>query len=55
MQRLTSATHTALIFCMEPVFAAMCAYVMLGERFGVPGFIGAFLILAGMILSEVPG
>ena len=54
MQRLTSATHTALIFCMEPVFAAMCAYVMLGERFGVPGFIGALLILAGMILSEIP-
>ena len=54
MQRLTSPTHTALIFCMEPVFAALYAYVMLGERFGIPGFIGALLILAGMILSEVP-
>jgi drug/metabolite transporter (DMT)-like permease len=54
MQRLTSPTHTALIFCMEPVFAALYAYVMLGERFGIPGFIGAFLILAGMILSEIP-
>jgi drug/metabolite transporter (DMT)-like permease len=54
MQRFTSPTHTALIFCMEPVFAALYAYVMLGERLGIPGFIGALLILAGMIISEIP-
>jgi drug/metabolite transporter (DMT)-like permease len=52
-QRLTDPTHTALIFCMEPVFAALFAYVMLGERFGVAGAVGAFLILAGMILAEI--
>jgi len=54
MQRLTSPTRTALIFCMEPVFAALFAYVTLGERFGVRGMIGALLILAGMVLSEIP-
>lgn len=54
MQRLTSPTRTALIFCMEPVFAALFAYVTIGERFGVRGMIGALLILAGMVLSEVP-
>ena len=53
MQRLTTPTHTALIFCMEPVFAALFAYVTLGERFGVWGMLGALLILAGMILSEI--
>jgi drug/metabolite transporter (DMT)-like permease len=53
MQRFTSATRTALIFCMEPVFAALYAYFVAGERLGLPGFIGAFMILAGMILSEV--
>jgi len=52
-QRLTDPTHTALIFCMEPVFAALFAYVTLGERFGIAGAIGAFLILAGMILAGV--
>ena len=51
-QRLTDPTHTALIFCMEPVFAALFAYVTLGERFGVAGAVGAFLIFAGMILAE---
>jgi len=40
--------------CMEPVFAALYAYLMLGERFGITGFIGAILILAGMVLSEIP-
>jgi drug/metabolite transporter (DMT)-like permease len=54
MQRFTSPTHTALIFCMEPVFAALYAYVMLGERLGIHGFTGALLILAGMIISEIP-
>ena len=53
MQRLTSPTHTALIFCMEPVFAAIYAYFSIGERLGMAGVIGALLILAGMILSEM--
>ena len=52
-QRLTDPTHTALIFCMEPVFAALFAYVTLGERFGVAGAVGAFLIFTGMILAGI--
>jgi drug/metabolite transporter (DMT)-like permease len=53
MQRFTSPTHTALIFCMEPVFAAAFAYVMIHERWGIWGLIGAVLILAGMVVSEI--
>ncbi|MBW2672555.1 MAG: DMT family transporter [Deltaproteobacteria bacterium] len=53
MQRFTSPTHTALIFCMEPVFAALYAYWAIGERFGVRGLIGAACILTGMIISEI--
>ncbi len=52
MQRLTSPTHTALIFCMEPVFAAIFAYFMLNERLGSRGVFGATLIFSGMILSQ---
>ncbi len=55
MQRFTSPTRTALIFCLEPVFAALYAWFAAGERLGVPGFIGALMILAGMILSEFKG
>ncbi|MBW6485592.1 MAG: DMT family transporter [Syntrophobacterales bacterium] len=53
MQRFTSPTRTALIFCLEPVFAAIYAYYAAGERLGMPGFVGALMILAGMILSEI--
>jgi len=54
MQRFTSPTHTALIFCMEPVFAALYAYVMINERLGLRGFIGAIFIFGGMLLSQLP-
>jgi drug/metabolite transporter (DMT)-like permease len=54
MQRYISPAQTALIFCSEPVFAALYAYVAAGERLGLFGMIGALLILAGMLISELP-
>lgn len=53
MQKSISPAHTALIFCTEPVFAAGYAYYAAGERLGFFGFLGAVLILAGMIVSEL--
>jgi drug/metabolite transporter (DMT)-like permease len=53
MQRFLSPAHTALIFCTEPVFAAAYAYFAAGERLGMFGFLGAVLIFAGMVISEV--
>ena len=51
-QRSTSATHTALIFSTEPVFGAVAAFFLVGERFSVPALIGCGLILLGMLLSQ---
>ena len=53
-QRLLSPAHTALLFCMEPVFAALYAYWAVGEKLGFYGISGAGFILTGMILSELP-
>ncbi|GFO63560.1 membrane protein [Geomonas paludis] len=53
MQKWISPAHTALIFCTEPVFAAAYAYYAAGERLGVLGLLGAVLILAGMVVSEL--
>jgi drug/metabolite transporter (DMT)-like permease len=53
MQREISPSHTALIFCTEPVFGAGYAYFAAGERLGLFGIAGAVLILAGMVISEV--
>jgi drug/metabolite transporter (DMT)-like permease len=54
-QQFTPPTHTALIFLMEPVFACLTSYVLLGERLGARGTVGAGLILAGVLLSELLG
>jgi len=53
VQRFLSPTHTALVFCMEPVFAALWAAFALGERLGPVGYCGAALILVGMLVAEV--
>ena len=52
-QKFTSATHTALIFTAEPVFAGLFGYLFFHEILGVKGIIGAFLILFGMLMAEL--
>jgi drug/metabolite transporter (DMT)-like permease len=52
-QQFTPPTHTALIFSLEPVFAAITSYLVLGERLGWRGTVGAVLIVAGVLASEL--
>jgi len=52
-QRVLSPTHTAVIVCMEPVFAAVWAWLATRERLAPAGYVGAGLILAAMLLAEV--
>jgi drug/metabolite transporter (DMT)-like permease len=54
-QQFTPATHTALIFNMEPVFAWATSFIYLKERLGVRAGLGAALILAGVLVSELLG
>ncbi|MBV9610405.1 MAG: DMT family transporter [Acidobacteria bacterium] len=54
-QQFTPPTHTALIFMMEPVFAWATSYVLLKERLGLRATVGALLIIAGVLLSELKG
>lgn len=54
MQRYISHTNTALIFCTEPVFAALYARLVLDERLGSYGYIGAIFIMGGMLISILP-
>ncbi len=52
-QQFTTPTHTALIFALEPVFAWLTSWVVLGERLGARAGLGALLILAGIVVAEV--
>ena len=54
-QQYTPPAHTALIFALEPVFAAITSRVVLGEHLGLKALLGAALILCGMIVSELMG
>jgi drug/metabolite transporter (DMT)-like permease len=52
-QRRTTATRTALIFALEPVFAWITSFLLTGERLSARGTAGALLILAGILLVEL--
>jgi drug/metabolite transporter (DMT)-like permease len=52
-QRFTTATHTALIFAAEPVFAGLFSFLLIGEVLGLKQVLGCLLILAGMIVAEI--
>lgn len=52
-QKFTTPTHVALIFSMEPVFAAFASFFWTNEVLGFRAFSGCILIFIGMILSEL--
>jgi drug/metabolite transporter (DMT)-like permease len=54
-QQYTPPAHTALIFALEPVFAALTSRVVIGEHLGGKVLLGSGLILAGMLISELWG
>jgi drug/metabolite transporter (DMT)-like permease len=51
-QRTVSPTRATLIYASEPVFAGMLGRAA-GERLGATGWVGAALIFAGVIVSEI--
>jgi drug/metabolite transporter (DMT)-like permease len=53
-QREMSSARAALIFCFEPVFAALASWIWIGERLTPTQWLGGGLIVAGMILSDLP-
>ena len=51
-QRVVPAYLAALIFVLEPVFAAWFAYLLLGEVLGLLGWVGGALVVLAMLVSE---
>ena len=52
-QKNISAAPAAIIFSLEGVFAAISAWVILDQILGLENIIGCFLILGGVILSQL--
>ncbi|WP_050615358.1 DMT family transporter [Bacillus testis] len=53
-QAYTTAARVALIFSLEPVFAALTSFIMIGETFTISMVVGCCLIFAGIIAAEIP-
>jgi drug/metabolite transporter (DMT)-like permease len=54
-QQFTSPSHAAILFTLEPVFAVITSYFVLGERLGPRSIAGAGMVLAGILVSELLG
>jgi drug/metabolite transporter (DMT)-like permease len=52
-QQFTTANRAALIFSLEPFFAALFAYWLLGQVLTLREWVGGTLILAGILVSEL--
>ncbi|GMN69838.1 hypothetical protein TIFTF001_038883 [Ficus carica] len=53
--RDVSATETAIIYALEPVWGGGFAWFLLGERWGTAGWVGAALVLGGSLTVQICG
>lgn len=52
-QQYTTASRASLIFTLEPVFSAVLAFFLLGERPHIRGYLGAVLMMASLVIMEI--
>jgi drug/metabolite transporter (DMT)-like permease len=52
-QRSIPAERAALIYAMDPVYAAIVAKIYLGETLGIQGVVGAAIIAVAVIASQI--
>lgn len=53
-QKDANPTHAAIILSLESVFAAIGGWIILSEQMTGRSFLGCMLMLAGMVLSQLP-
>lgn len=53
-QKYTTANHAGVIFTLEPVFAACAAFFIAGEVLPARGYLGAAILMGGVIFMEYP-
>ena len=54
-QKYVTPTKAAIIFSLEPIFAALFAFFVISERISYFGFIGCIFIFTGLLVSELLG
>ena len=51
-QKIVTASQTAIFFSLEPLFAALFSWYLIGETLGLYGIIGGIIIVGAIITSE---
>ena len=51
-QKIVSASQTAIFFSLEPLFAALFSWILIGEKLGLYGWIGGLVIVVAIIISD---
>jgi len=51
-QKIVSASQTAIFFSLEPLFAALFSWILIGEKLGLYGWIGGLVIIVAIIISD---
>jgi len=54
-QQYTTSSHAAILFTLEPVFAVITSYLLIGERLGQRAILGAVFVLVGILVAELLG
>ncbi len=53
-QQRVNAVQSSILFTLEPVWASVFAYLLLGETLGTQGLLGAAAIVGATLLTAVP-
>lgn len=53
-EKLSSASHSTIIYASQPVFVAVFSYLMLGEPISVRQIIGIIIVFAGVLITVTP-
>lgn len=54
-QQYTTPSHAAILFTLEPVFAVITSYLLVGERLAPRSMVGAALVFVGILIAELLG
>ena len=51
-QKIVTASQTAIFFSLEPLFAALFSWYLIGEKLGIFGWVGGLIIVIAIIISD---
>lgn len=52
-QKTVTPTKAGIIFSLEPIFAALFAFIIINERLSSFGIMGCIFIFTGVLVSEL--